>query len=88
MGRVHGAPQIHRAGPPSCRCTCKDRYGIRAGKVQMAIDCSVVTWRCGWCPGRVAWSVLAAVVMGVFLAVSHRPGATKLADATTDTKKP
>ena len=25
-------------------------------------------------PDRVAWSVLAAVIMGVFLAVSHRPG--------------
>ena len=53
----------------------QDRYGIRAGKVQMAIDCSVVLlalWVVPW--PRVAWSVLAAVVMGVFLAVSHRPG--------------
>ena len=53
----------------------QDRYGIRAGKVQMAIDCSVVLlalWVVPW--PRVDWSVLAAVVMGVFLAVSHRPG--------------
>ncbi|MDD3785269.1 MAG: YitT family protein [Hydrogenophaga sp.] len=52
----------------------QDRYGIRAGHVQMAIDAcivmlalSVVSWE------RVAWSVLAAVIMGIFLAVSHRP---------------
>lgn len=53
----------------------QDRYGIRAGNVQMAIDCVVVMlalWIVPW--DRVAWSVLAAVVMGVFLAVSHRPG--------------
>lgn len=53
----------------------QERYGLRAGKVQMAIDCTVVMlalWVLPW--QRVAWSVLAAVVMGVFLAVSHRPG--------------
>ena len=53
----------------------QDRYGIRAGKVQMAIDCVVVMlalWVVPW--ERVAWSILSAVVMGVFLAVSHRPG--------------
>jgi uncharacterized membrane-anchored protein YitT (DUF2179 family) len=53
----------------------QERYGLRAGKVQMAIDCTVVAlalWVVPW--ERVAWSVLAAVVMGVFLAVSHRPG--------------
>lgn len=53
----------------------QDRFGIRAGKVQMVIDCVVVMlalWIVPW--DRVAWSVLAAVVMGVFLAVSHRPG--------------
>ena len=53
----------------------QDRYGIRAGKVQMAIDCCVVLLALWVVPfERVAWSVLAAVVMGVFLAVSHRPG--------------
>lgn len=53
----------------------QDRYGIRAGKVQMAIDCTVVLlalWVVPW--ERVAWSIAAAVVMGVFLAISHRPG--------------
>ncbi|QTX19804.1 YitT family protein [Comamonas aquatica] len=53
----------------------QDRWGIPAGKVQMAIDCVVVALALWVVPfERVAWSVLAAVVMGVFLAVSHRPG--------------
>jgi len=53
----------------------QEKYGLRAGKVQMCIDCTVVLlalWIVPW--ERVAWSVLAAVVMGGFLAVSHRPG--------------
>lgn len=53
----------------------QDRLGWRAGKVQMAIDCTVVAlalWVVPWT--QVAWSVLGAVVMGVFLAISHRPG--------------
>lgn len=53
----------------------QERYGVRAGQVQMAIDCLVVLlalWVVPW--EQVAWSILAAVVMGVFLAVSHRPG--------------
>lgn len=53
----------------------QDRFGWRAGKVQMTIDCVVVAlalWVVPWT--QVAWSVLGAVVMGVFLAISHRPG--------------
>lgn len=51
------------------------RYGIRAGKVQLAIDCSVLALAVfAVPPERVAYSVLAAVVMGVFLWVNHRPG--------------
>ncbi len=53
----------------------QDRWGIPAGKVQMAIDCAVVALALWVVPfERVAWSVLAAIVMGIFLAVSHRPG--------------
>ena len=53
----------------------QDRWGIPAGKVQMAIDCVVVALALWVVPfERVAWAVLAAVVMGIFLAVSHRPG--------------
>jgi len=53
----------------------QDRYGIRAGKVQMMIDCSVVLMALVIVPlERVAYSVLAAVIMSMFLWISHRPG--------------
>lgn len=53
----------------------QDKWGIPAGKVQMCIDCVVVALALWIVPfDRVAWSVCAAIVMGVFLAVSHRPG--------------
>lgn len=49
--------------------------GLRAGKVQMAIDCSIVLLAL-WViePARVGYSVLAAVVMNSFIAVNHKPG--------------
>ncbi len=53
----------------------QDRYGIRAGKVQMMIDCTVVLLALAIVPlERVAYSVLAAVIMSMFLWISHRPG--------------
>ena len=53
----------------------QEHHGIRAGKVQLAIDCSVLLAALWVVPlERVAYSVLAAVVMGVFLWISHRPG--------------
>ena len=53
----------------------QSRYGIRAGKVQLAIDCVVLLLALFVVPlERVFYSVLAAVVMGVFLWISHRPG--------------
>lgn len=49
--------------------------GWRAGKVQMAIDCVIVLLALTVVePSRVAYSVLAAVVMNLFIAVNHRPG--------------
>lgn len=49
--------------------------GWRAGKVQMAIDCVVVLLALTVIePPRVAWSVLAAVVTSLFLAINHKPG--------------
>lgn len=49
--------------------------GWRAGKVQMGIDCSIVLLALTVVePHRVAWSVLAAVVMNLFIAVNHKPG--------------
>jgi uncharacterized membrane-anchored protein YitT (DUF2179 family) len=51
------------------------RYGMRAGKVQMAIDsCIVLLALTVVPPERVAYSVLAVVVMSGFLWISHRPG--------------
>jgi hypothetical protein len=50
-------------------------HGLRAGKVQMAIDCSIVLLALSVVePVRIAYSVLAAVVMNLFIAVNHKPG--------------
>jgi uncharacterized membrane-anchored protein YitT (DUF2179 family) len=47
----------------------------RAGKVQMVIDCFIVLLACFILqPDRVFYSVLAAVVMNLFMAVNHKPG--------------
>ncbi|PIM54496.1 hypothetical protein CS062_03675 [Roseateles chitinivorans] len=49
--------------------------GWRAGKVQMAMDCAIVLLALTVVdPQRVAYSVLAAVVMNLFIAVNHKPG--------------
>lgn len=49
--------------------------GWRAGKVQMAMDCAIVLLALTVIsPERVAYSVLAAVVMNLFIAVNHKPG--------------
>lgn len=49
--------------------------GWRAGKVQMVIDCAIVLLALTVIePQRVAYSVLAAVVMNLFIAVNHKPG--------------
>ncbi len=53
----------------------RQSHGIRAGKVQMAIDCVVVLLALFVVPPeRVAYSVLAVLVMSGFLWISHRPG--------------
>ena len=53
----------------------QDRYGWRAGKVQMAVDCAIVLlalWTVE--PERVALSIVGAVALNLVLAVNHRPG--------------
>lgn len=53
----------------------QNRYGWRAGKVQMGVDCCIVLlalWTVE--PTRVAWSVVGAVAMNLVLAMNHRPG--------------
>ncbi|UCU97769.1 YitT family protein [Acidovorax radicis] len=53
----------------------QDRYGWRAGKVQMAVDCCIVLlalWTVE--PLRVAWSIAGAVALNLVLTMNHRPG--------------
>jgi uncharacterized membrane-anchored protein YitT (DUF2179 family) len=53
----------------------QDRYGWRAGKVQMAIDCAIVLAAFGVVDvKRIALSVLGAVALNLVIAVNHRPG--------------
>lgn len=54
----------------------QERFGWRAGKVQMALDAAVVLAG-GWFAGdwrRLALSVLAVVVLNLVLVFNHRPG--------------
>nr|WP_254068152.1 YitT family protein [Acidovorax sp. SRB_14] len=53
----------------------QNRYGWRAGKAQMGVDCCIVLlalWTVE--PVRVAWSVAGAVALNLVLAMNHRPG--------------
>lgn len=53
----------------------QDRYGWRAGKVQMGVDCGIVLLALFTVePLRVAWSVIGAVALNLVLAMNHRPG--------------
>ena len=53
----------------------QERFGWRAGLVQMAIDCAILLASWPWIDGpRLALSVLAAAAMNFALAVNHRPG--------------
>ncbi len=53
----------------------QQRYGWRAGAVQMGIDCLIVVAAFAIVdPTRVAISVLGAVALNLVVAVNHRPG--------------
>jgi uncharacterized membrane-anchored protein YitT (DUF2179 family) len=53
----------------------QEKRGWRAGKVQMCIDSVVVLLALFVVPPeRVAWSIVAAVLMSAFLWVNHKPG--------------
>lgn len=53
----------------------QEKHGFRAGKAQMAIDSGVVLLALLVVPAqRVAYSILAAVLMSLFLWVNHKPG--------------
>lgn len=53
----------------------QEKHGWRAGKAQMAIDSAVVLLALLVVPPeRVAYSVMAAVLMSLFLWINHKPG--------------
>lgn len=53
----------------------QDRYGLRAGKIQMVVDCCIVLLALFTVePLRVLWSIAGAVALNLVLAMNHRPG--------------
>lgn len=53
----------------------QERFGWRAGHLQMALDCAIVLAAFSVrAPPQIAWSVLGAVVLNMTLAINHRPG--------------
>ena len=53
----------------------QDRFGLRAGYFQMAVDLAILTAAYFVIPlDRLALSVLGAVVVNMTLAINHRPG--------------
>ncbi|KGT46527.1 YitT family protein [Acinetobacter sp. HR7] len=53
----------------------QEKGGIKAGNIQMIIDSIVVLLALWIVPlDKVLWSIFAAVIMGSFLAINHRPG--------------
>ncbi|UUM32930.1 YitT family protein [Vibrio japonicus] len=53
----------------------QERFGIRAGKVQMALDCTIVVLSLFIVDiSLIALSVLGAIVTNLILAMNHKPG--------------
>lgn len=53
----------------------QERFGWRAGHIQMGLDCAIVLTAFALRePAQIAWSVLGAVVLNLTLAINHRPG--------------
>lgn len=53
----------------------QERYGWRAGKIQMAMDCAIVLVSVAFVDAsRIGWSIVGAVVLNLILAINHRPG--------------
>jgi uncharacterized membrane-anchored protein YitT (DUF2179 family) len=54
---------------------CQDRFGWRAGWVQLGLDCAILLAAWPWLNGQqLALSVLGAAAMNAALATNHRPG--------------
>lgn len=61
----------------------QDRYGIRAGKFQMAVDVGIVlTSLFVVSPAALAASLVGAVTLNLSIALNHRPGRYPTAQAT------
>jgi uncharacterized membrane-anchored protein YitT (DUF2179 family) len=53
----------------------QERFGLRAGKIQMAIDVAIVLAAVFIVPpDKVALSILGAVALNMVLAINHRAG--------------
>jgi uncharacterized membrane-anchored protein YitT (DUF2179 family) len=53
----------------------QERFGWRAGKVQMVMDCAIVLAAFSVVDvEHIAWSVAGAVALNLTLAINHRPG--------------
>lgn len=53
----------------------QERFGWRAGHIQMAMDCAIVLLALLTMGGaQVLWSIVGAVVLNLTLAINHRPG--------------
>jgi len=53
----------------------QERFGWRAGRIQMGFDCAIVLAAMAVVDAsQIAWSVLGAVVLNLTLAINHRPG--------------
>ena len=53
----------------------QDRYGWRAGWLQMGVDCAILLAALPWLsPRQLALSIVGAVAMNFALAVNHKPG--------------
>ena len=53
----------------------QERFGWRAGKIQMGMDCAIVVAAFGLVDvSRIGWSVVGALVLNLTLAINHRPG--------------
>ncbi|MDW1838627.1 YitT family protein, partial [Vibrio sp. Vb0718] len=53
----------------------QERFGIRAGKIQMALDCAIVVMSLFIVDVHlIALSVLGAIATNLILAMNHKPG--------------
>lgn len=53
----------------------QERYGIRAGKLQMAVDCAILLVSCAIVPPYLLLlSVVGSLLLNQVLAINHKPG--------------